>query len=230
MVDSLEAEKMVLDNWKKERAELDEAITTLEKRIAARSATTANPYAASGTQVLSDSFFRMTVPDAIKQFLKMVGRPARATTDIVDALNKGGLNVAYPTVYTSLGRLKDKGEVVKAGENWGLDSWYPPAPRTKAVLAGIGGLDEQEEIKPVDPFAQPSVEETTSVEEKKQAPNKEHKLSQKDVVAEYLKTHGPATRSEIIAGAGIPDGSFSYCLRDPERFVQGQDGKWRNVE
>src|SRR5439155_10537551 len=110
-------------------AELDAAITVLERRIAARSSGGSLVLAGAGfsNHIPQDAFFRMTVPDAIKKFLKMVGKPARPVTEIVDGLNHGGLEVAYPTVYTSLTRLKDKG-VVKAGENWGLEEWYPPAP------------------------------------------------------------------------------------------------------
>ena len=119
MVDSLEAEKIVLEGWKKERATLDAAIAMLESRIGARGIGLGGfPSVSSVDHIAPDTFFRMTIQEAIKKFLKMVGKPARAATEIVDALNCGGLSVAYPTVYTSLTRLRDKTEVVKAGENW----------------------------------------------------------------------------------------------------------------
>jgi len=210
---------------------LDEAIATLERRIAGRAATTANPLAASGSNVLPDTFFRMTVPDAIKQFLKMVGRPARATTDIVDALNKGGLNVAYPTVYTSLGRLKDKGEVVKAGENWGLDSWYPPATQRIKINTIFGGVSEPEAtLETEEPSVELLTDENLPVEEQSQSPKQEKQPSRKDLVAEFLKTHGPSTRAEIMAATGIGASTYAFCMKDGKRFVKGEDGKWRNVE
>lgn len=126
MADPLEAERLVLETWKKERAELEAAITVLERRIAGRSGSglaTAN----SGGNVAPDEFFRMTTPEAIKTFLKIVGRPARSTTDIIDGLKQGGMETTYTNVYTALVRLQKKG-VAKVGDSWGLDEWYAPAP------------------------------------------------------------------------------------------------------
>jgi hypothetical protein len=54
--------------------------------------------------------------------------------------------------------------------------------------------------------------------------------TRKDMVAEFIKTHGPSTRSEILAGTDVPDGTIAYCLHDETRFVRGEDEKWRNVE
>jgi hypothetical protein len=226
MVDSLEAEKVVLENWKKERAQLDAAIAMLESKIGARAAGGLPPLT-SASHIASDAFFRMTVPDAIKKFLKMVGKPARPATDIVDTLNRGGISVSYPTVYTSLTRLRDKGEVVKAGENWGLDEWYPPAPsKVKAVTENSHEADaviaEKEQPKPTGELERVEVAETKSRRAKGDGRKKE--------IADFIRVHGPSTRTEILAGTSVPDGSFSYCMNDSERFVKGDDGKWRNFE
>jgi hypothetical protein len=49
--------------------------------------------------------------------------------------------------------------------------------------------------------------------------------TRKEQVAEFISSHGPATRSEIISGTDIPTGTIAYCLNDEKRFVN-QDGKW----
>ena len=130
MPDPLEAERLVLETWKKERAELDAAISVLEKKIAMRGNSGAAFVASSG-HIKSDEFFRLSTPEAVKKFLKIVGRPARAIQDIIDGLKRGGLDANYTNVYTALTRLQKKG-VVKVGDDWGLEEWYPPAKESKA--------------------------------------------------------------------------------------------------
>ena len=51
-------------------------------------------------------------------------------------------------------------------------------------------------------------------------------MTRKDQVAKFLREHGPSTRSEIIAGTGIPAGTAAYVLNDEKRFVS-QHGKWQ---
>jgi hypothetical protein len=223
MVDSLEAEKIVLEGWKKERATLDAAIAMLESRIGARGIGLGGfPSVSSVDHIAPDTFFRMTIQEAIKKFLKMVGKPARAATEIVDALNCGGLSVAYPTVYTSLTRLRDKTEVVKAGENWGLDEWYPPAPSRIKSLTGTL-IDTEVGVPPAAPVAPEEQKEATFAT---LLPSP----SRKQVVEDFINKNGPSTRAEILAGTGIPAGTFAYCMRDNPKFIKGEDGKWRNVE
>jgi len=125
MPDPLEAERLVLETLKKERAELDAAIAVLEKKIAMRGSS-GSTFVASSGHIKSDEFFRLSTPEAIKKFLKIVGRPARTTQDIIDGLKSGGLDSTYTNVYTGLTRLQKKG-VVKVGDDWGLEEWYPPA-------------------------------------------------------------------------------------------------------
>jgi hypothetical protein len=222
MAETIDVEMMVLENWKKERAELDAAIAVLEKKIQTRSGS-APVTAGNGGQIGPDEFFRLSTPDAVKKFLKIVGKPARSTTDIIEGLKRGGLSSTnYTNVYTALGRLKAKGEVVKVGENWGLDEWYPPAPsgplRLKSILANF----QQDGI--------PLVEAPGEVSEPEQNESEAAALSRKDVVANFIDKNGPSTRAGILAGTGIPKGTLSYCLNDKHRFVQGENGKWRNVE
>ena len=60
--------------------------------------------------------------------------------------------------------------------------------------------------------------------------NQSHFDSRKQQVAEFIRANGPSTRSEILAGTDVPEGTIRYCLKDETRFVRDKDGKWRNVE
>ncbi len=78
-----------------------------------------------------DAFFRMSVPDAIKGYLNIVKRPKTAK-DITEGLQQGGLTTKaknlYATVYPTLLRMEDGGEVVRVTKTeWGLTEWYPGA-------------------------------------------------------------------------------------------------------
>jgi len=60
--------------------------------------------------------------------------------------------------------------------------------------------------------------------------NGNEKLTRKDQVAKFIRERGgSATRSEIIRGTGIPQGTVAYVLNDEKRFVSSNDG-WRNIE
>jgi len=52
----------------------------------------------------------------------------------------------------------------------------------------------------------------------------------KEQLAEFLRTHGPMPRAEIIEKAGLPEGTVSYCLGDKRFFVQVDDGSWDITE
>ncbi len=54
-------------------------------------------------------------------------------------------------------------------------------------------------------------------------------LNRKGQVAEFIRTHGSASRSEIVRGTGIPMGTVSYCLNDENLFVN-RNGRWHVVE
>src|SRR5271157_3268213 len=44
-------------------------------------------------------------------------------------------------------------------------------------------------------------------------------LTRKEQVAEFLRTHGSASRSEIIRETRIPMGTVAYCLNDENMFA-----------
>jgi len=84
-------------------------------------------------EVRSDTFFRMTMPDAIVKFLEIAKRP-RTLSEITKALEDGGLPTTaknlMPIVGSNLSRLKTAGEVCQPAQGkWGLAAWYPALAR-----------------------------------------------------------------------------------------------------
>jgi hypothetical protein len=87
------------------------------------------------TRVQFDSFFRMTMPDAVVKYLEMSKRP-QTVSEITKALQEGGLPTTaknlMPLVGSRLSRMKSAGEVANVQGKWGLAAWYPAA-RTQAT-------------------------------------------------------------------------------------------------
>lgn len=42
----------------------------------------------------------------------------------------------------------------------------------------------------------------------------------------FFNEHGPMSRTEIVARAGLPEGTVSYCLNDKKFFQQRENGLW----
>lgn len=82
----------------------------------------------------SDTFFRLSIPEAIKKYLAIVKRP-QPPKAIAEALKQGGVlsqaSHFYANVTTALKRLRDSGDVVNTKEGWGLAAWYPNKARTE---------------------------------------------------------------------------------------------------
>ena len=52
----------------------------------------------------------------------------------------------------------------------------------------------------------------------------------KEELAQFLLTHGPMSRVDIVAKAGLPEGTVSYCLNDTHFFAQVEGGNWNLTE
>jgi len=229
MDDPFEAEKIVLENWKKERAQLDAAIAILESKVKARTVASGGlPTASSPQHIAPDMFFRMTVQEAIKKVLMMVGKPARPAAEIADALKRGGNSGSYTTVYICLKRLMDKKEVVRAGKNWGLDQWYPRPPSKLRALI-VGSSQQPQPIRFEEKEPETTQEQGTASLTKTGSRGTKGDGRKKEV-EDFIRAHGPSTRIEMLTGTHVSGGSFHYCTRDKERFVRDKDGKWRNVD
>jgi hypothetical protein len=124
--------------------------TLTEAGIASGGGVGARP---SGGQILHDSFVGMSIVEAAEQYLKIVGRPARSTDEVVEALTGGGLQrVAPASVATLLIREHNGGgAIVRAQKGfWGLAEWYPKRPpklkRSGTVPEGKTVEDVVEEV------------------------------------------------------------------------------------
>lgn len=135
--------KAVLADMEEKRAALDAAIENMKRwlGIAGTPAVVAGRALGNGGEIPSDAFFAMSIPDAIAKYLRMV-RGKKATNDIVDALEKGGITHSSKnfrnTVSTALYRedAKADAEIVRVAEGeWGLTEWYPGIKAKRAKKA-----------------------------------------------------------------------------------------------
>jgi hypothetical protein len=121
-----------------ERAELDRMIQWIQRRMGKSQEEISivfptvrddTPKPVHFPSLAPDTFFRMSVPQAIKTYLNIAKRPKNAQ-DITAALDRGGLTHKaknlYATVYPTLLRMAEAGEVARIGKReWGLANWYP---------------------------------------------------------------------------------------------------------
>lgn len=73
-----------------------------------------------------DAFLQMSIPEASKKHLA-AARQKQSTTDLMAALEKGGLPpVKYNTLYAILRRReKQVGDIINLQGDWALKEWYP---------------------------------------------------------------------------------------------------------
>lgn len=74
----------------------------------------------------------MNIAIASVKYLRMVGRPARTTEQIYEALSNGGLaHFTRESVATILYRIHNQGgDIFRVSKGlWGLSEWYPNRPR-----------------------------------------------------------------------------------------------------
>ncbi len=100
-----------------------------------------------------DAFIGMSVSDAAKKFLRMMGRKPQGTQTICDALVRGGFKSKaknfYSNVHTALSRDPD---FVRVGRGkWGLAEWYPSKRQPKPIRDDNGrtkivGTEEVEDL------------------------------------------------------------------------------------
>ncbi|MFZ1889767.1 MAG: helix-turn-helix domain-containing protein [Candidatus Binataceae bacterium] len=80
-------------------------------------------------EVKFDTFFGLSIPDAIRKFLAMTKRP-QSVSDITKAFQDGGMTTTSKNLLTTVGstlsRLKQvDGDLVSVQGKWGLREWYP---------------------------------------------------------------------------------------------------------
>jgi hypothetical protein len=120
--------KALLEDSKRQRAELDAVIAFAERQLGiskspASSTASVNSVGAN-IMIEEDTFHGKNILQAAEAYLHMVGRPARSTEEIAANITKGGVPAAAASVATILGRSKGSSvNRVKRGL-WGLKEWY----------------------------------------------------------------------------------------------------------
>jgi hypothetical protein len=131
MTDSIDY-RAVLEDLKSRKTALEQAIVAVEAMLGEVGDTSTNSGGGStGKTIHPDAFVGLNILQAAAKYLQMVGRPARSTTEIANALNQGGLTVSQGSVSTIL-RRSDNGDspVTRAARSlFGLSAWYPGKPR-----------------------------------------------------------------------------------------------------
>lgn len=122
--------KALLEDAKRQRAELDAVIAFAERQLGfaskSNSQTTQPAAIANGTdtEIQPDTFHGKNIFQASEKYLSMVGRPARSTEEITEALGRGGVTASAGSVATILGRDKG-GRITRVKRGlWGLKEWY----------------------------------------------------------------------------------------------------------
>jgi hypothetical protein len=104
------------------------------------------------TEVRFDSFFGMSMPDAITKFLEISKRP-QTVSDITKALQDGGFPTTAKNLISSVGstltRMKTAGDVVSVSGKWGISAWYPALRRERvdAVQKANGAKSKKKKSK-----------------------------------------------------------------------------------
>jgi hypothetical protein len=89
--------------------------------------------ASANEDILHDTFFKMTIPDAAEKDLRLAKKTKR-TSDIAASLLKGGLKSAsknFPSMVKTV--LARDARFVRVNKEWGLTEWYPGMRRGRAA-------------------------------------------------------------------------------------------------
>ena len=79
----------------------------------------------TSSEISHDTFFQMTIPDAAEKALKLAKKTG-STSDIADALLKGGLKSASKNFSGMVKTILTRDtRFVRVNKEWGLTSWYP---------------------------------------------------------------------------------------------------------
>jgi hypothetical protein len=131
----------VLADLEAKRAALDSAIAAVRQllNLGTEQGSSGSPGQQKREQVVRfDSFFQMTVPDAIRKFLTITTQP-QTLSEITKALEQGGLKTTSKNlmgiVGPTLSRMKKAGDVLPIQGKWGLAEWYPAARKEVAKSA-----------------------------------------------------------------------------------------------
>lgn len=138
-----------LADLKARRTKLDAAINAIEELLGLASSNASQQASsqeiATNGAIATDAFFGMSIPDAVKKYLRLTRRK-QASAAIARALEQGGFQHSskyFPnTVRTALGRMDD---VVQVGKEWGLAEWYPGLRKSAKAAKDEGAPEDGDE-------------------------------------------------------------------------------------
>ena len=137
--------KTVIADLKARRARLDTLIAGLEQEVLGGGDGASTEQAGvenrpdqrpEATEIRSDTFFGLSIPDAIRKCFRISKRPL-SLSELTNYLKGGGMLTTatnlMATVSATLQRMKQQsGEVVALGKGqWGLAEWYPGLRKEK---------------------------------------------------------------------------------------------------
>lgn len=119
----------VLEDLEKKKVALENAIAGIKQILGQPQIGENTPIRSPGsTDIQSDAYSQMSMPDAIRKYLKTAKKPQSAKS-ITEALKSGGLTSMAQSlsnnVYAVLRRMeKETGDIVRVKKEWGLAEWY----------------------------------------------------------------------------------------------------------
>ncbi len=126
----------LLAEMEQEKENLEAAIAFVRKKMGLNSSSPEVANVAGPDRIKADSFYRMGIGEAAVAYLRMTNKTPKTSTEIADALDRGGLvhqsKDLKATVNALLIRDGEKWGITRLPSGaWGLDEWYPGTGRGK---------------------------------------------------------------------------------------------------
>jgi hypothetical protein len=139
----------LIESYEAKIASMQDAVAALKKARDALGGLSLGSQRATDTEIGPDAFTGMTIAEAAEKYLRIVGRPARTTENIVEGLMRGGLRKVSPASVASIlvREHNSDGPVVRVQKGvFGLAAWYPRRPpKTKGAKANGEEAEADEE-------------------------------------------------------------------------------------
>lgn len=149
MPDELTDIDALIASFEAKIASMQEAVAALRKAKDALGGAASGAPRIAETEIGHDTFTGMTIAEAAEKYLRMVGRPARTTENIVEGLARGGLGKVSPASVASIlvREHNSDGPVVRVKKGvFGLAEWYPRRPpKTKGAKTNGDNSEDADE-------------------------------------------------------------------------------------
>jgi len=175
-------------------------------------------------EVRHDTFFEMTIADAVRKYLTMV-KVTKSTADIADALERGGLKHSskdFPTTVRSVLGQRDDFTRVPNGD-WGLSEWYPGAGRGRKPKS-----EKQTITKRAPRRAKEPKSSTSSADQEPSATATKETAQEKILAAMLMNLREEWTQPKLIAVTGLKAATVAgtvFRLRKDGKIKSRDDGK-----